>query len=113
MISKGAQQLLDIIKEIFPNQKVIMEYNIAEKGALFLDFFIPTLNLAFEYDGEFHTRFNKHFHGDRQSFLRAQKRDFEKDELCEQKGITLVRVSHIEPMTRDFVGKKIEQALQQ
>lgn len=109
-ISKGAQHLADIIREIFPHQKVVCEYNVADRGYLPLDFFIPSLNIAMEYDGEMHTIFSPLYHVDRAGFLAMKKRDLEKDELCEQKGITLVRVAYSENMSRGLVLDKIEEA---
>jgi len=80
-------------------------------GALFVDIYLPRLQIGFEFDGEFHFKYNTHFHGSRENFLKAQKRDIEKDELCEQKGITLIRVAHFEEMSKDLVMTKIEEAL--
>src|SRR5690554_4726199 len=92
-ISKGAQHLYDLIRELFPQQKVIREHNIARYGALYLDFFLPALKLAFEYDGEFHFNYNEHFHGTREAFAASRRRDAEKNDRCEELGITLIRVA--------------------
>lgn len=110
-ISKGAQHLFDIIKEIFPHQKIVREYNVADRGSLFLDFFLPALKLAFEYDGEFHFEYNEHFHGSRENFVKAKRRDAEKDQRCEEEGITLIRVAYNEEMSRALVLSKIEEGL--
>jgi len=110
-ISKGAQHLFDIIKEIFPHQKIIREHNVADRGSLFLDFFLPALKLAFEYDGEFHFQYNEHFHGSREHFIKAKRRDAEKDQRCEDEGITLIRVAYNEEMSKELVLSKLEDAL--
>lgn len=110
-MSKGAEELLEVVKEIFPNQKVVLEYNVADRGGLFIDIFLPRLNIGFEFDGEQHFRYIEHFHGDVHGFLKAQRRDAEKDELCGEKGIKLVRIAYDEPMTKEFVTQRIEEAL--
>jgi very-short-patch-repair endonuclease len=110
-VSKGADELLEVVRQLFPNQRIELEYNIATRGALFLDIYLPRLKIAFEYDGVQHFEYNKHFHGSRDAFLKAQRRDYEKEELCEDQGITLIRVAYNEEMTRDSVQRKIEEAL--
>lgn len=110
-MSKGAQQLLEIVQSIFPNQTVVKEYNIADRGALFLDIFLPHLNIAFEYDGRQHYEYNEHFHGSREAFLAAKKRDVAKTIACEQNDITLVRIRYDDPMTREFILERIDEAL--
>jgi very-short-patch-repair endonuclease len=109
-VSKGADELLTIVKQLFPNQRIELEYNVADRGALFLDIFLPRLNLAFEYDGEQHFHYIEHFHGSRMGFAKARKRDLEKDEICKKRGITLIRVAYNEEMTKDTVSKKLEEA---
>ena len=110
-MSKGAKDLLEIVQQIFPNQKVELEHNVADRGGLFIDIYLPRMGLGFEFDGEQHFKFIEHFHGDMKGFLRARKRDSEKDEMCEKKGITLIRVAYNEPMTKDHVMSKIEEGL--
>lgn len=110
-MSKGSQELLRIIGEIFPNQVVIKEYNVSDNGGLFIDLYLPRLGLGFEYDGEQHFKFIEHFHGTRENFLMARKRDLKKDELCVEKKIRLVRVRFDEPLTRDHILAKIDKAL--
>ena len=110
-MSEGAKQLLEIVKELYPNQRIELEHNVADRGALFIDIYVPRLNLAFEYDGEQHFRYNSHFHKDRTAFLQAKKRDYKKDEKCEEKGITLIRVRFDEELTKELVLSKIEGAL--
>lgn len=109
--SKGAEELLEIVQQLFPNQRVELEHNIANRGALFLDIYLPRLKIAFEYDGELHFTYNEHFHHDSQRWLLARRRDWHKDELCEEQGITLIRVAYNEPMTRENVLSKIEEGL--
>ena len=110
-LSKGAQELLDIVGEIFPNQLVVLEHNVAEKGALFLDIYLPQLGVAFEYDGEFHSIYSEHFHGSLDAFRASKKRDAQKTSRCRELAISLVRVRYDEEITKDLVLSKLQQAL--
>jgi len=110
-VSKGAKILLEIVQQIYPNQRIELEHNIAPYGGLYLDIYLPRLNVAFEFDGEQHFKFIEHFHGTAQNFIVARKRDLRKDDLCEEQGITLIRVAYNEPLTREHIVDKIEEAL--
>ncbi len=110
-MSKGAEELLEIVRELFPNQRVELEHNVVSQGALFLDIYLPRLNIAFEYDGVQHFEYNEHFHGNKENFLKARRRDNEKDEQCEQQGITLIRVAYNEEMTKELVLGKLEKMI--
>lgn len=107
-MSKGAEALLKIVREIFPYQRVELEHNVAQRGGLFVDIYLPGLKVGFEYDGQQHFEYNEHFHGSRDNFVKAQRRDLEKDMLCEQQGITLIRIAYNEDMSRELVLQKLE-----
>jgi hypothetical protein len=66
-----------------------------------LDGFCPTImtplgrGLAFEYDGEQHSKYNKHFHRHGpDEFLYQVKKDSWKDLRCKQEGVMLIRIPH-------------------
>jgi hypothetical protein len=72
-----------VICEIFP--KEVVRYNDRKTvKPLELDVYIPSLSLAFEYDGS-----NFHFQDD------VIYRDDKKEELCKEKGITLYRIKEV------------------
>lgn len=69
--------LFEIIKCLYPNEKVL--YN--DRKTIYpreLDVFLPSLNIAFEYDG-------CHFH-------KNIEEDLYKDSICESKNISLFRI---------------------
>jgi len=107
-VSKGAKELLELVQQIFPNQRIELEHNVAERGALFVDIYLPRLKVGFEFDGQQHFEYCEHFHGSRENFIKAKKRDAEKDDRCRDKGITLIRVAYNEEMTKDLVLGKLE-----
>jgi len=110
-VSKGADALRAVVEKIFPNQIIELEHNVADRGSLFIDIYLPALSIGFEYDGEQHFKYIEHFHGDRRGFANSRKRDLSKDDACVAKDITLVRVAYNEPMDHDSILKKIEDAL--
>eukprot|EP01125_Pyxidicula_operculata_P020286 TRINITY_DN7472_c0_g1_i1.p1 TRINITY_DN7472_c0_g1~~TRINITY_DN7472_c0_g1_i1.p1 ORF type:complete len:592 (-),score=76.57 TRINITY_DN7472_c0_g1_i1:48-1700(-) len=96
---KAAQRwLLLKVKELFPNltppNEIIedhLHYFSDERKSVELDVWIPSLKLAFEYQGE------QHFHMVRSKSLTLesyQARDKLKRELCDSEGITLVDVPY-------------------
>ena len=108
-MSKGAEDLLKIVQEIFPHQKIELEYNVADRGGLFIDIYLPRLKLGFEFDGQQHFVYNEHFHGSRENFIKARRRDAEKDTICRERGIVLIRVAFNEIMNKELILSKIEE----
>jgi very-short-patch-repair endonuclease len=110
-MSKGCEELLAIVRTIFPNQRIVLEHNLAETGALFLDIYLPQLSVAFEFDGIQHFTYSEHFHGSLDAFRASKKRDAQKTARCQELGISLVRVRYDEAMNKELVLGKLEQAL--
>jgi hypothetical protein len=69
-----------------------------------LDGFCPSIptrlgtGLAFEYDGEQHSKYKKHFHrGGPKEFIYQTKKDAWKDLVCKERGILLIRIPWFVP----------------
>ena len=75
-ISIGEKTILYYLKQVFPNAQE--NYHADWLGKSELDIFVPTLNFAVEYDGS-------RWHSD-------IPKDLDKDNLCSEHGITLVRI---------------------
>jgi hypothetical protein len=78
-----------LIKEIFPTLQILEEVpiNIRRSETLYLDFYLPLKKMCIEVHGEQHYNFVKFYHTTKLDFLKAQKRDKEKQEWCLINGI--------------------------
>lgn len=63
-----------------------------EGGRLELDFYIPSLDLAIEVQGQQHFEFVELFHQDKRGYEEQLKRDKIKKDLCRKAGIRLVEI---------------------
>lgn len=103
--------LYQIVCQIFPAQLVIRHHRPAWLLGLELDIYLPTLNLAFEYQGQ------QHFHpikawGGEKALKKIKERDARKVEICRQIGVKLIHISYTELLTEDYVCKVlIEQSI--
>lgn len=87
-----------IVKKLFPDHVVMREASPPWLSRQRLDVFIPTLNLAFEHQGEQHYRPVSAFGGE-EALKRATERDAIKRRLCEENGVHLIEIRFDEPLT--------------
>lgn len=108
--SKYHKLARSLIKEIFGSYIILEEPPMPGSGTkmLYLDFFVPSLDLAVEVHGEQHYNFIPFFHENRKSFLKAQYRDNNKILWCEKNNIDLVilKYSDDEQIWRDQLVKR-------
>jgi very-short-patch-repair endonuclease len=111
-MSAGSEALGEILRKEFRSTFIQSEYPIKiGRATLYLDFYLPTLKLAFEYDGEQHAAYSSHFHGNRQGFEHSKLRDRLKDSWCRDNGVTLIRINHKEQVTKDLIRRKIIESV--
>lgn len=70
------------------------------------------MGLAFEYDGEQHSKFNSHFHKKGpDEFVYQVKKDTWKDLKCRERGVALVRIPHFVAYTdlRRYIIHELER----
>lgn len=90
-MSKIADDVYVVLKELFPYSYIIKEHYIYFKGTkLFFDFYIKDLNILIEVQGEQHFKFSKHMHGTIENFRGQIRRDNLKIEFCSNNNLTLV-----------------------
>lgn len=94
--SKGEREIKNfLIKQniVFESQKTFD--GCKDKRLLKFDFYLPSLNLCIEYDGEQHFYPIKRF-GGKNAFRETKKRDKIKTEYCFNNNIQLIRISYKE-----------------
>jgi hypothetical protein len=87
-----------LIKEIYPTMQILEEVpiHIRKSEVLYLDFYVPLLKKCIEVHGEQHYAFIPFYHTNKLAFLKAQKRDKEKQEWCEINGIKYIDLPYNE-----------------
>jgi hypothetical protein len=104
------RELLNIVRDIFPNNEVIHQASPEWLGRQRLDIFMPELRLAIEYQGQQHYKPVSLFGGD-EGFKQTQERDKLKAKLCAEKGVTLIYFQYDESITRKLIETRIKKAL--
>jgi Zn finger protein HypA/HybF involved in hydrogenase expression/very-short-patch-repair endonuclease len=93
-LSKGELKLMSLLSKYsvdFLTQHKFEDFNLV------FDFYIPSKNIAIEYDGIQHFKPIKHF-GGQKSFESQKVRDKQKDEYCRRKSICLLRIPYDQDM---------------
>ena len=89
---------LNVIKCIFPENKILSNYrpdwlkNPYTKRNLEIDFYLPELKLAFEYDGIQHRIFTPRFHKTMECYDKQVLRDMYKNICLKRLNIKLIRI---------------------
>jgi hypothetical protein len=87
-----------LLIDLFPTLQILEEVSIPLKRneTLYLDFYIPLSKLCIEVHGEQHYKFIPFYHGNIMSFLKAQKKDREKKEWCDNNNIRYIELPYNE-----------------
>lgn len=105
--STGEKVLSIILPQLFG--EVYQEYTAdwlinPETGKhLYIDFYIPSLQIGIEYDGKHHEQYIEFLHGDYGKYKSQTRRDELKDALSEKNGIKIIRIKYSEAITKDFI----------
>lgn len=102
-MSKGSDRLYGLLKASFPGKKIIKEYTFSNN--LRLDFYMPELNMAWEYDGPQHEKYIGHFFSNKSEFYIAQNRDEQKEYICGGLGIKLARINSDEQLNLKTINR--------
>jgi len=104
----------EIIKTNYPFLDFENEHHIGE--GLYLDIYIPSLQLCFEIDGIQHTQYSAFFHRNENVFFKQLYNDTKKEKKCKELGIVLHRISdemtdmevadHVIEQIRTFIENK-------
>lgn len=85
---KNELSLYKLINFYFPD--AIYQFKIEWLNGMSLDIFIPSMNLAIEFQGEQHYESVEYFHKDKDSYSNQVSRDIKKQHLCQSKGVKLI-----------------------
>ena len=108
-VSRGQTALTNIMQKLMPGAHIVNEFHVGE--GLRLDVYCPQYKLAVEYHGRQHFVHLYHFHETYEDFIRAQKRDDRKIELCKEQGIHLISFRYCDELTEDAVFDRILEAM--
>ena len=97
-----------LLNETYPTLQVLEEVPMPlKKGVtLYMDFYLPLKKMCVEVLGEQHYKFVSFYHGNMLNFLKAKKRDAEKEEWCNVNNIRYISLPFDESDT-DWL-KRIE-----
>lgn len=100
----------EMLEQLYPRQ-VVRQSNLTFLGKLRADFAVPTLNLAFEYDGEHHFRPVRYggmsLERAKKCFIKQQERDRQKEQLCKKNGYRLIHIAYYENLYIENIKQKI------
>ena len=99
--------LYQIVQRIFIEKEILRHHRPDWLEGLELDIFLPSLKLAFEYQGQQH--FNPiGIWGGATGLQNLRCRDERKAKLCDNYGIDLIKIDYTEPLTEDYIFEILE-----
>ena len=110
---KSEQLMFQLITQMFPKKPVYYQYraDFLKQGnsQLSYDVFIPSLHLAFEYQGKQHFE-PIDFFGGKDGFEKQQWRDKQKLKLSIENHITLVYINYWDDLNIQLIQQRIKEA---
>ena len=87
-----------LITGLFPTLQILEEVPIPLRRSetLFLDFYLPLKKLCLEIHGEQHYKLIPFYHSNMLGFLKAKKKDAEKQEWCQINNIQYIELPYHE-----------------
>lgn len=112
-MSKIADAVHLCILNTFKFEHIIPEFYINYKNnRLFFDFYIKSLGVLVEVQGEQHFKYNKHFHTTVANFYAQKRRDNLKIEYCEENDLTLVYFyDKVDSINEELLLERIYEAM--
>ena len=105
---KSEELMLECVKKVFKNRKVIHQYRPYFLGQQTYDVFVCGENIAFEYQGKQHFEPVDIF-GGKEGLENNKKRDLRKAKISKENGIKLIYINYWEDVTVDLIINKLEE----
>lgn len=111
MVSRGEEELYSILKKQFPHHIIKRQAPIKiKKKTLYVDFLIPELKIALEFDGKQHYQMSTLYHNSFLDFQHNKLNDVQKELKLLEDGYVLIRFKYDEPVTLNSLKKKLKEA---
>lgn len=114
--SRSSMEILieKLLSEIVGRENFYREYTwewlLSETGNhLYVDFYIPNINIVIEYDGQQHYEFSKFFYKTEEQFKRRQELDKLKEKLILEHDIKLVRIPYYQKIDKQLIENICKQ----
>jgi len=99
-----AQILNDLVgKNLYETEKSWEWFVNTNDRRMYVDFYVPSKNLAIEYDGMQHFTYVSKFHKTNECFEKQKQRDILKSKLLKENGVNLKRISYKEKITPELI----------
>lgn len=109
MNSLNEKHFESLLKQAYPRLKYIKQHSITYQSKLLkFDFYIPSLNLYIEIQGDQHYNYNSFFHNDVLDFKKQKRRDSLKSEWCDLNGYTLLILTQSETLNMNKEELKLK-----
>jgi hypothetical protein len=102
-----------LIVALFPTSKVIPNHRPDWLRGCELDAYLPSENLAFEYDGQQHREFTPHFHRTIDAFTSQVERDGWKRSVCKERGIRVLTIIHSDIISAEVFANRVVELIAQ
>lgn len=108
--STGSKELKLILDNLYDDviEEATFDWLINPKSGklMYIDYYVPSENIAFEYDGQQHNCYIEYFYKRFKDFYNSVYRDRMKEKLLAKHNVKLVRIRYDEPLTEDYVKSK-------
>lgn len=105
---KNEYALYSVINDKFPD--AIYQYHCHWLGYQSLDIYVPSKNIAFEYQGKQHYEAVSYFGGEK-ALEMQMARDQRKRKLCQDNGVLLIEWRYDEPVSSVVLDRKLKDLL--